>query len=131
MAEKLETDGVNQHKLISSDQAAQDDSSGACSDGLALAQGLKESNVPAVILERDPNLGPSGRWGFAMAWSAPILKFLIANDAWSRIHTTPYDLSLPVMEVGTIPMYNVANSAHPVDFSFLKRNVPSLPPTLL
>ncbi|TLD23761.1 hypothetical protein PspLS_06706 [Pyricularia sp. CBS 133598] len=138
MVETPGTDVVDQNESISAakdmanaDQAVEDKTPkasealpvliiGSGSAGLALAQGLKKHNVPAIVFERDSSLDQARRWGFVMVWSAPILKSLITEDAWSRSHTTLSDPSLPVKEVDTIPMYNGATGVHLVDFPFPK-----------
>lgn len=79
---------------------------GAGSCGLAIAHGLRQADIPAIVFERDVDMRrrvDDRDWAIALHWAGPILARLIGEERWSRIQEASVDPNMSVQDVRDQP----------------------------
>ncbi|PKY04950.1 FAD binding domain-containing protein [Aspergillus campestris IBT 28561] len=80
---------------------------GAGSTGLALAQGLKQSGISCIVVEKHDSIDAHPRdWNMGLHWGMDPLRSLMTDEMWSHIQSAQVDPSEPPAEHDCIKFLN-------------------------
>lgn len=86
---------------------------GSC--GLAIAQGLKRANIPALVFERDIQVHSrvdARDWAIALHWAGPTLARLVGEEKWSRVQEIGVDPNMTVEDIKNAPPVKVLHGVN-------------------